>query len=138
MASNPLRQDEASQPVRVRVTRDGILLRTVDYRRAEDFDVTVAHPTDFRHKKIKGQPEAALPQFHWPDLAVLFHAAIDSVCSPTWRIYMETTVVGPALGAMVKSIIDGLAKDRRERKERKQKKVRVRLYGPDGKEIKWD
>lgn len=138
MTSNPLRQDAASQPVKARVTRDGELLYVNSYKRAEDFDVTVAHPTDFRQKRIKGAPEVALPQFHWPDLARLFHAAIDLVRSPTWRIYIETTVVGPALGAMVKSIVDGLATDRRQRKERKQRKVRVLLYGPDGKEIKWD
>ena len=47
-------------------------------------------------------------------------------------------IVGPALGAVIKTVIDNLRDQMKKRRTEKAKKVKVVLYGPDGNEIKWE
>jgi hypothetical protein len=55
------------------------------------------------------------------------------------EVFIETKIVGPAMGALVKTIVDDIYAEIKKRRARgKLKKVKVIIYGPDGKPIERD
>jgi hypothetical protein len=58
--------------------------------------------------------------------------------TPPVRIFIETTIAGPALTALTKKIIESVCTEVAKRvAESKLKRAKVLLYGPDNKEINW-
>ena len=54
-------------------------------------------------------------------------------------VFIGTSVVGPAAAAVTKSVVETISSSMNERrKNARLRKIKVLLYGPDGKEIKWE
>jgi hypothetical protein len=63
----------------------------------------------------------------------------DAFNTPPVRVFIETAIAGPALSTLVKMIVENVCKKlKRDVEKTKIKHAKVLLYGPDGKEIKWD
>jgi hypothetical protein len=58
------------------------------------------------------------------------------VHTPSVQIFIEGSVVGPALAAITRAVVQNVSAALEKRKEeKKRKQIKVTLYGPDGKEI---
>ena len=70
-----------------------------------------------------------------PELRHVF----ETLNTPPVRVFIETAIVGPALSTLVKIVIENVCKKLKKEVEKTEiKHAKVLLYGPDGKEIKWD
>lgn len=74
-----------------------------------------------------------------PPILGVLQAIRHSFETPTVQVFIQTKVVGPVLTGLIGAVIENLRAEMKHRREvTKAKKLKVTLFGPDGKEIKWD